>query len=211
MVVEIDNKEYQIVITKKIKNRNTYIRVKDDLKIYVTTNLFVSNKELERVIKDNITSIKRMIEKQESKKEDTDSFYYLGKKYDLVYTNIGNITIGNDKIFINKKSDIDKWLKKEGERIFKERLDYHYKSFPLDIPYPSLRIRKMTSRWGVCNTKTKTITLNLKLINMDIKYLDYVIVHELCHLIYGNHSKEYWSLVEEIVPNYKILRKEMKE
>ena len=69
----------------------------------------------------------------------------------------------------------------------------------------------MTSRWGVCNTRTKTVTLNLELIKRDTKYLDYVIVHELSHLIYGNHSAAFWSLVEENMPEYKIYRKEMKE
>ena len=69
----------------------------------------------------------------------------------------------------------------------------------------------MSSRWGVCNVKSKNITLNSELIKRDIKYLDYVIVHELSHLIYANHSRSFWNLVEENCPNYKEIRKEMKE
>ena len=69
----------------------------------------------------------------------------------------------------------------------------------------------MTSRWGVCNTKLRIITLNLELIKRDTKYLDYVIVHELSHLIYPNHSKDFWSLVEENISDYKKYRREMKE
>ena len=69
----------------------------------------------------------------------------------------------------------------------------------------------MTTRWGVCNTKSKTITLNLELIKRDTKYLDYVIVHELSHLIYPDHSSKFWSLVEENCPNYKDIKKEMKD
>ena len=69
----------------------------------------------------------------------------------------------------------------------------------------------MTTRWGVCNTKSKTVTLNLELIKRDLKYLDYVIVHELSHLIEGNHSNRFWALVEKNFPNYKQMRKEMKE
>ena len=69
----------------------------------------------------------------------------------------------------------------------------------------------MTTRWGVCNTKEKTITLNLELMKRDLKYLDYVIVHELSHLIHANHSKSFWEVVEENEPNYKKIRKEMKE
>ena len=69
----------------------------------------------------------------------------------------------------------------------------------------------MTSRWGVCNIKTKVITLNLELIKRDTKYLDYVIVHELSHLIHGDHSDRFWALVEDNMSDYKKYRKEMKE
>ena len=72
-------------------------------------------------------------------------------------------------------------------------------------------IRKMTSRWGVCNTKLKKVTLNLELIKRDTIYLDYVIYHELSHLIEGNHSSKFWSIVEENCPNYKNIRKQMKD
>ena len=69
----------------------------------------------------------------------------------------------------------------------------------------------MTTRWGVCNTKLKIITLNLELIKRDIKYLDYVIVHELSHLIEANHSSRFWSIVEKNYKDYKKIRKEMKD
>lgn len=86
-----------------------------------------------------------------------------------------------------------------------------YSLFKEKIPYPKLKIRKMTSRWGVCNVKDKTVTLNFELIKRDIKYLDYVIVHELSHFIHPNHSKSFWFLVSKYIPNYKELRKEMRE
>ena len=69
----------------------------------------------------------------------------------------------------------------------------------------------MTTRWGVCNVNTHVITINLELIKRDISYLDYVIVHEMSHLIYGDHSKSFWKLVSENIPNYKKYREEMKE
>ena len=68
----------------------------------------------------------------------------------------------------------------------------------------------MTTRWGVNNKRAKKVTLNSELIYMDIKYLDYVIVHELSHFIHFDHSKAFWSLVEENCPNYKQIRKEMR-
>ena len=124
--------------------------------------------------------------------------------------NTKDIILGENSIFLNHEASLDKWLKKEAEKIFKEELDEVYKIFPVTIPYPSLTIRKMKTRWGVCNVKTKRVTLNLELIKKELKYLDYVIAHELSHLVYPNHSKDFWNLVERVIPNYKLLRKEMR-
>lgn len=71
-------------------------------------------------------------------------------------------------------------------------------------------IRDMKSRWGSCNTGTGKLTFHLQLISMPPEYLDYVIVHELAHLMYGDHSLAFWALVERHVPAFRRLRKEMK-
>ena len=157
-----------------------------------------------------MNSIINMYNKQAFKKELNDSFYYLGNKYDLVKTNNKEVIIGSEKIFIPKNLDINKWLKKQASIIFKERLDYWYDRFTYEIPYPSLTIRKMTSRWGVCNSKLKRVTLNLELIKKDLACLDYVICHELSHFIEMNHSSKFWEVVEENYPNYKNIRRVMK-
>ena len=65
----------------------------------------------------------------------------------------------------------------------------------------------MTSRWGVCNYKDIVVTLNLELIKRDLECLDYVIYHELSHLIHHDHSEKFWLLVEE---NLKIIDKVIK-
>jgi len=205
----INNQEREVIVTRKRSNKNTYIRVKEDLKVYVTTNYFTRDKDIEKLINDNLRSIEKMFNKQELKKEKEESFYYLGKKYDIVYLNNKDIILGDDKIFINHEIDINKWLKKEAIKVFQEELDKIYNIFPVLIPYPSLTIRKMKTRWGVCNTRLKKVTLNLELIKKDIKYIDYVIVHELSHLVYPNHQKDFWKLVERVIPNYKTLRKEL--
>ena len=211
MKLDIDGNLYEIVIERKVGNRNTYIRVKKDLKVHVTTNTFTTNKMIEKLINDNYDKIVKMFEVQEKKKENNDGFFYLGKKYDIVYASYCDISFGEEKVFINKNLDIDKWYKNQAKKLFLERLDYQYSKFSRRIPYPTLRIRKMTSRWGVCNIRTKVLTLNLELIKRDIKYLDYVIVHELSHLIHGDHSSDFWKLVGENMPDYKKYREEMKE
>ena len=137
-------------------------------------------------------------------------YIYLGKKYDPVYVEYCDISFGEEKVFLNKNLDIDKWYKKQAKDIFKNHLDLNYNNFSRNIPYPSLRIRKMTTRWGVCNVKDKSVTLNLELMKRDLKYLDYVIIHELSHLIEANHSDKFWKIVEENCPDYKKIRKEMK-
>lgn len=211
MMIRISNIDYEIIVEKKAKNKNTYIRVKDDLKIYVTTNLFATNQYLKRLLEENYTSIVKMIEREKRKLENNSDFRYLGEVYDIVYTEYCDFSLGVGKVFLSKEFDIDKWYKKQAKIIFKEHLDAIYAHFSKKIPYPDLKIRKMTTRWGVCNTKSKTVTLNLGLIKRDVKYLDYVLVHELSHLIHANHSECFWDLVYENCPDYKILRREMKE
>ena len=211
MKVFVDGINMEVFITKKRGNKNTYLRVKEDLNIYVTTNYYTPNREIEKLIEDNKASISKMILRLMRKKATSENFMYLGKKYDIVYLNSKEVILGNDKIFINRDYDINKWFLKEAKRIFPEELAKIYKIFPKDIPYPSLTIRTMKTRWGVCNTKTKRVTLNLELIKRDIKYLDYVVAHELSHLVYPNHSKDFWNLVELVIPDYKVLRKEMRE
>lgn len=211
MKLEVDGTDYNIQIEKKSGNRNTYIRVKKDLTIQVTTNKFTSNSAIWKLIEENYEKIVHMIAVQNKKLKNNEGFYYLGKKYDIVYVEYCDISFGSEKVFLNKDLDIDKWYKAQAKNLFLSHLDHVYHRFSRKIPYPSLKIRKMTSRWGVCNTKLKCITLNLELIKRDTKYLDYVIIHELSHLVHPNHSKAFWALVEENMPEYKKYREEMKE
>ena len=77
--------------------------------------------------------------------------------------------------------------------------------------YPKLKIRNMKTRWGVCNRRDDSITLNSKLIRYEIHDIDYVIIHELAHLVHFDHSKAFWQTVEKYMPNYKRAIKNLKE
>lgn len=211
MQLTYNNKDYDVVIEKKSSNKNTYIRVKKDLKIHVTTTLFTSTRSITKLIDENYERICKMIDFQEVKVKNNTGFFYLGKQYVLVRTDNPGITFSGDKVFVNHDFDIDKWYKKQAKELFQERLDYNYERYTRKIPMPKLRIRKMTSRWGVCNIRTHIITLNLELMKRDISYLDYVIIHEMTHLIHGDHSARFWKVVEENMPDYKKYREEMKE
>ena len=211
MKININGNIHDVVIIKKRSNKNIYMRVKEDLNLYITSNIFTNDKKIEKIIEENIKSIEKMYDKQKSKISRSEEFYFLGDKYDIVRVNNNEIEIIGNKIFVGNTSNLDKWFKQKAEEIFLNKLDYYYSSFSKNIPPVTLRIRKMKSRWGVCNTKSKVITLNLELIKRDITFLDYVINHELAHLIHPNHSKDFWNLVGINYPNYKEIRKMMKK
>ena len=69
----------------------------------------------------------------------------------------------------------------------------------------------MRTRWGVCNTRKKIITLNSKLLDYELWIIDYGIIHEMCHFYEGNHGKNFWALVEQACPRYKEAKKALKE
>ncbi len=210
MYIIVNDERYEIIIEYK-NNKNMYLRVKEDGNIYITSPKFISKNEIEKFIKNNYSYIKKKIIFYQNKRiNEENKIRYLGKYYDIVYTNFNDIKFIDDKIFISKKVDVDKFLKKKAKEIFLNEIDRIYPLIKEEMPYPSLRIRKMTSRWGVCNSKLKVITLNLDLIKFNYEIIDYVIIHELCHFIYQNHSKDFWNLLSKYVPNYKEIRKKLK-
>ena len=208
---EYNDEKYEVIIEKK-NNKNTYIRVKEDLKIYVSTSMFTPTFMIKDLIRNNKKTIIRMLEVQIKKKKEKEDYHYLGKKINVVIINIIKKSyLENDTLYVRKEEDIDKWFKKQTQIVFKERLDYIHSIFSKKVPYPKLVIRKMSTRWGVNNKKLKKVTLNSELIYKDIKYLDYVIIHELSHFIHFNHSSDFWSLVGKYCPNYKKMRNDLKE
>lgn len=211
MYLDINGKNYDIVIIRK-DIKNMYIRVKEDLKIHISVNKRTSEKEIKKLIENNYDNIVLMVEKQVRKNERNEKTRILGEEVDVVIFN-GQTEpeLFGSKFYIKDKTKLDKYLKDYAFIIFKERLDAIYPTFKERIPYPILKIRKMISRWGVCNRKDNSVTLNLELIKMDIKYLDYVIVHELSHFIHFDHSKSFWDTVSKYCKDYKTIRKEMRE
>lgn len=201
------NHKYPIEVIRK-NNKNTYLRLKNNT-IVVTTNHFTSDRQIEELIKNNQSFIDKCLNKSIQKAKDT-SFKLFGKEYDIIY-GFPSTSIEENKIYAKDAKSLDKYLSKYITDIYKERLDYWYDNFEEKLPIPNLKIRKMTSRWGVCNIKNKNVTLNSELSKYNIEALDYVIVHELSHFIHHNHSKEFWLLVSKYYPSYKSVRKYLKE
>ena len=211
MQITIDGITYDVIIERK-NNKNTYLRVKEDLNIYVTTSYLTPNFMIEKLIKDNIPFIKKQIDKMGKRIDKKEKNYILGEEINIeVNKNIKKTSFDGKTLFVKNKSDIEKWYKKATKQIFEKHLNDVYNRFTVSVPFPKLCIRKMTTRWGVNNSTLKKVTLNSELIYKDPRYLDYVIVHELAHFIHHNHGKGFWKLVEENEPNYKRLRKELQE
>lgn len=204
----LDGREYNVIITRK-NNKNTYIKVKKDLNIYVSTSYFVTNNSIKKMLDENKTYLRNCVNEVNTLKEKENTFYYLGKSYDIILLD-SDINIIDNRIYVKSYEYLNKWLNKKTKEIFKERYEFIYNLFEENIPCPRMRIRHMKTRWGVCNKKSNTITINSELIKYDIEKLDYVIIHEFSHLIHFNHSKDFWSLVSKYCPRYKEIRKELR-
>ncbi len=77
----------------------------------------------------------------------------------------------------------------------------------MGLATPELTIRRMTSRWGTCNTKSRRITLNLELAQRDVTLLEYVIVHELAHLIERGHNARFYAVMDAHMPDWRLRRR----
>ena len=207
----IDGKEYEIEIIRK-NNKNTYIRVKDG-KIVVTTGYLTTERMIKKLITSNKVTIEKMARRVSLKeaRNNDGKFYLFGKAYVIkMAPNVKKIYVCDDIIMVRDEKMLEKFRDNYIKNTFSNHLFDWYSKFREDIPRPSLRIRKLKTRWGVCNTRSHVITLNKELFGYDIDCLDYVCVHELAHLVYPNHSKYFWMVVEEYCPNYKEIRKKLR-
>jgi len=212
MEFNIDGTIYNVIIEKK-NNKNLYIRILEDLTVKITCPKYYTNSMISKVINENKDSIIKMINKQGKKQENkkNDEFSLLGKKLNIKYLDVKSPKYDGYNLIIKDEEMLNKWYKKRAKEIFKNYLDEAYYVFDEKIPYPKLKIRSMKTRWGVCNRKDNSVTLNLELIRKDHKYLNYVIVHELSHFVHFDHSKQFWNTVEKYCPEYKLVRKELKD
>ncbi len=203
MIEEFTYRELKIkVIRKKIKH--TYLRVNENKEVIISTSFQTKQKEWQKLVDQYYNKIQIMREKQ----IDNDILHLFGKKYRKIkMSGIANVEILEDKIFYSNEKKLHNWYLQETKNYFEELLISEQKKFSKKIPLPGLKIRKMKSRWGVCHRGKKRITLNLDLMRFEQPAIQYVIIHELAHFIYPNHSPNFWSLVQENCPDYQKLRK----
>ncbi|WP_319200186.1 M48 family metallopeptidase [uncultured Ilyobacter sp.] len=181
---------YKII---KRSKKNYILRIKDEVSVELSIPKSDSYINGLNFITKNIDIIEKKIIDYEEKLrliEPKGTIKFLGKL--LVekehYLSQRELESEGSKILLNK---VKKWSEIIGV-------------YPLKI-----RIKALKSSWGICYSNG-SITLNLKLIKADPKIIDYVIIHELCHLVHHNHSKEFWNEVEKYFPEYKEAKKILK-
>lgn len=101
------------------------------------------------------------------------------------------------------------WFRTQAQELFTERT--HYWSKVLKLSPTHLDIRSQKTRWGSCSTKTGALHFNWKVLMAPSEIIDYLIVHELCHLQVPNHSSDFWQLVQTFLPDYKLRRRWLTE
>ena len=191
-------------------NKNLYFRINEELKIIVTAPMYISLKEIEKLIHKNEANLWEMYQKMEAKVKEDELFRILGKKFYIVIDEAYPEVVFKEKeVYAPSKEILDRYLNREMLRVYNEEVETAKKCFA-SLPDFTLRTRKMKTRWGVNDTKKKIITLNTELIKYDIEAIDYVIIHELCHFFEPNHSRNFWALVGAACPNYKAIRKSLR-
>lgn len=210
MQVLLDEKLVDVIIEHK-PNKNLYIRVTDNLELLVTCNKKVSEKEILNIINKNSKSLIKMYNRKIKELDNNSIFYYLGKPYTIIYNKeIKKYYIEEDCIIVKDEKMLNKFYANECVRVFTKELEKYNRYFNY-LPKYTLKVRKMKTRWGVCNRGNNTVTLNSELLKKDIILIDYVVVHELSHFKEANHSDKFWHEVSLRYPNYKEARKELNE
>jgi len=219
-IIRSDKVEY--TVTKK-KIKNFIIRIYPDLRIAVSVPLHASNKDIENFIQSKKEWIETTLEKIKVAKENKNtlkesSIKILGKEIDkkIIESDLERIRLTDTSIYIYSKNidnaKIEKklleWKLEKLKVILDEYLIKYTKLLNRNINY--YQIKKLSSAWGIYHKKENYISFNSDLIEKDIECIEYVVLHELCHIFYMNHQKDFWALVEKYMPDYKVRRKNLK-
>ncbi len=199
--------EVDIVVERK-RIKNLYLKINNEGNILVRVPLLTPNFEVNRLIKENIKPLEKMYQRYLNELNKENKVYFIGKELEFVFDK--RIKLEGNKAYGPSIEKINMFLEKNSLPIFQKRMNLLIVTYD-NIPKFRLRTRKMKTRWGVCNIKSMTITLNTQLIHHSIEAIDYVICHELSHFHHMDHSKAFWKDVEEHYPNYKKARKELKD
>lgn len=211
----------EYTVTKK-KIKNFIIRIYPDLRIAISVPLYASNKDIENFILSRKEWIEITLKKlklangKNNLKEK--SIKILGKDREkrIVESDLERIRLTDTSIYIYSKNidnlEIEKkifeWKLEKLKTFLETYLEKYTKILNKNIDY--YQIKKLSSAWGIYHKRKNYISFNIDLIEKNIDCIEYVVLHELCHIFYMNHQKDFWNLVEKYMPDYKIKRKKLK-
>ena len=214
----------------KDKRKNLYIQIKNG-NVIIKVPTKTSDEYIYNFINEKKEWILKNVQKfkNNSKRNITyknkDDIYILGRKYIL---NIEKQEVKRSKVILNNgylivvipnetskfdetdkvKFVIDKYYKSIAkEEVFAAMEDLILKT---GLKPANITIKNLNATWGICSSK-KNISINQNLMMYSRHAIEYVCLHELCHLKYMNHSKDFWDMVERYMPDYKLAKRELKE
>lgn len=212
--------EYELI---REKRGSLIIQVKPDQSVIVTAPLETKDEKINDFIQHKLrwilkhrrhfAKLKPTVPKEYVSGE---SFRYLGKEYSLLVqdaTDRERVFLQDNKLMVYSwrpqsslytRKLLDAWYSQEAARVFAEQLRLCAARFNLPS-VPNLAIRNMTSRHGSYAPRTRRVCLNLKLIKLDLTLIDYIIIHELCHITCHGHNQDFYDLLESYLPEWKRL------
>lgn len=215
------------VIRKNIKNINLRIKAPNG-----TVKISVPRKLPEETIKSFVLSKLNWIKKHQKvianrQKElpkkfiSGESHFFTGKEYLLIVESKNrkpSVFIDDDKIYLFSRPDattqkreeiFTEWYREEMKKMLPSIIS-KWEAI-VGVKTHQFGIKKMKTRWGSCNTRTKKIWLNLELIKKDNVLLEYVVLHEIIHLIEPSHNQKFYTLMDKFMPNWKSYRKKINQ
>lgn len=199
---------YEIKFTRK-RIKNIIIKVRKYGLVEVSVPYFVNMNRAKEFLELKSAWIKQRMQELLANQESTNQISFLGKNYELEFE-LGITTsflLQDDKLIIKATKDsekakkiLDDFYKLKSREIFSEILKRFCVIVGKDIN--ALKLRKMTTRWGSCNTKKAYINLNTELVKKDILAIEAVIMHELTHLYHADHSKAFYNKLLGFMPDY---------
>lgn len=225
-IVKGKERIWEYTLTRKsVKNIN--MRIKPEGIILVSANPLVPVKYIDNFVLSHEQTLIKTLDKYEKMRANTaqplqyvsgEKIRYLGENYHLLLEEckvegvdiLGeyiNLRVKDTTDFKRKEKVMHKWFAKMQREVFLQICDETYPLFQsYGIKYPLIKIRTMKSRWGSCQPTKGIITLNAKMIVAPREAIEYVVLHEFAHFIHPNHSKEFYTLVESLMPDWKQRR-----
>ena len=209
------------LIRKNIKNMHLYV-LRPDGKIRVTAPFRLSEEKIISFISSRIDWIKEQQEKLNAEPHVKPITYSSGDKL-IIFGNTYILDViesqKNSFIFFDGKAELyckSNATKEQRQAIVEKalRAALYEKVKPLlekwesitQLKASSFQIKKMKTRWGTCNTRTKKIWLNFELVTKQTECIEYVIMHELAHLSVPNHGKDFIYIMQKYMPSWQALR-----